>query len=192
MQLRVLPLLLAVVVGAPACKPPPAPTPTTAATALPLTAAPAAPVLVYLVRHAEKAVVPGDDPPLSKAGTERAEALDAMLAHAGVTHIFATQYGRTLQTIDPLARRQGLVVETIKAGDDETQLDALRALPGGSVAVVAGHSNTIPGLVRKLGGQAPDLTDTQYDRLFLVALVRTATATRATSTQLRYGYPSPD
>ncbi len=168
------------------------PAPDTASGASALTVARAAPTLVYFVRHAEKALDQGDDPQLTPAGTERAQALDALLRQARVTHLYSTPYKRTQATLAPLATRLGLTVVTIGAKDDRAQLDALRALPPGSVAVVAGHSNTVPGMVRDLGGAAPELDDAHYDRLFLVALARTGTTTRATTTELRYGATSPD
>ncbi len=55
-------------------------------------------------------------------------------------------------------------------------ISALRDLPPGSRAVVAGHSNTIPGLVSGLGGQLEGLDDRghiphdDYDRLIHVVL----------------------
>jgi len=53
----------------------------------------------------------------------------------------------------------------------------LLELPAGSVAVVAGHSNTIPALATLLGGtilgteataQGPMLSDSEYGRLFVL------------------------
>jgi hypothetical protein len=51
----------------------------------------AAPVVVVLVRHAEKAASPADDPGLSQEGRARAEALAAALAEADVDAIVVTQ-----------------------------------------------------------------------------------------------------
>jgi broad specificity phosphatase PhoE len=187
---RLLVLLLLVLS---ACsKAPPAasssPAPTAAASAAVTPAA--APAQVFLVRHAEKALDQGEDPDLTPAGQARAEALAATLAHAGITHLFATEYRRTQRTLEPLATRLGLTVVVVPAKDSAGQLARLRELPPGAVAVVAGHSNTIPGLVRGLGARAQDLTDADYDRLFALALTRTATSVRASAAQLRYGAPS--
>ena len=143
----------------------------------------AAPVAVFLVRHAEKAAEGGEDPGLSERGRARAEALATLLSRAHVTHLFASEFKRAVETLAPLAKRTALEVTTIPAKDAARQLGALRALPAGSVAVVAGHSNTIPGLVCDLGsGRAPAeldcspagrrLPEDAYDRLFLVLLPR--------------------
>lgn len=163
------------------------------------------PVAVFFVRHAETAQsttgATGDedpDPGLSEAGEERARALDRLLSRAGVTHLFASQYRRAQQTLRPLEERTGHETLVIRAQQPEDQLRALRELPGGSIAVVAGHSNTIPGLVCDLDGATPDLDCSasgrrfehhEYDRLYLVILPpAAATAAFAPRTlALRYG-----
>ena len=79
----------------------------------------------------------------------------------------------------------------VPAGEMPDLIDALRNLPDGSVAVVAGHSNTVPQIVARLGGEVRDLTrrgfieDSTYDRLFVVTLpVDDDTATQ--TIELRY------
>src|SRR3990172_10984027 len=61
------------------------------------------PTTVVVVRHAEKAAVPGDDPPLSEAGHARARALRAALADASVTAVVVSPRIRTHETARPLA-----------------------------------------------------------------------------------------
>jgi phosphohistidine phosphatase SixA len=189
-RLRLVLALLALAAcskGPPPTAPASSPAPGAASAAL---APAAAPAQVFLVRHAEKALDQGEDPDLTPAGQARAEALAAVLAHAGVTHLFATEYRRTQRTLEPLATRLGLTVVVVPAKDSAAQLARLRELSPGAIAVVAGHSNTIPGLVRGLGARAQDLTDADYDRLYAVALTRTTTGARATAAELRYGAPS--
>lgn len=132
---------------------------------------PAHPRTVILVHHAEKQAAGGDNPPLSDAGAARAFALARHLEHAGVTHLFATEFRRTMDTLAPLAKATGLNVASIPARDSPALLAALSKLAPGSVAVVAGHSNTIPALVRSLVADArsiPDLGDGDHDRLYIV------------------------
>jgi phosphohistidine phosphatase SixA len=135
--------------------------------------------VVIVVRHTEKAKDDPKDPTLSDEGKERARRLDELLAGERVTHLFATHYRRTQLTLAPLAERIGKKVVVFDANDKTSLLEALRALPGGSVAVVAGHSDTVPGIVRALGGEVrgvsetgegPKLEDHAYDRLFIVIL----------------------
>ena len=73
------------------------------------------PVLV-LVRHADKAAQPADDPPLTAAGAKRAQDLAAALRNAGVTAIITTQLRRTRETAQPLATALGLVPEAVSVG----------------------------------------------------------------------------
>ncbi len=137
------------------------------------------PTTVFLLRHAEKGTDDARDPELSETGTLRAESLALLLEHAGVTHLYASEFRRTQATLAPLAKLFGLEVEVVSARSPDDQVAALRALPAGSVAVVAGHSNTTPTLVRGLGGEAGRLTSSrsgeaigkdEYGRLFVVVL----------------------
>lgn len=128
------------------------------------------PRTIVLVRHAEKAAEPKEDPNLTEAGAARAKRLSEMLQKSGVTHIFATEYQRTQQTVSLLSVASGVNVQVVPARSPDTLLSALDSLPRGSVAVVAGHSNTVPALVEKLtGGQSKlKLEDAEYDRFFVV------------------------
>jgi len=159
---------------------------------------PEQPVTVVLVRHAETAGstrTGGSDPQLSPEGEARAAALAHLLAASGATHVFTSELTRTRATAAPLAEQLGLKVETVPARDGEQQLELLRALEPGSVALVVGHSNTVPALVEGLGGSGsfvahekygPMLAHEEYDRLFVVTLPGVAGAT-ASTLELRYG-----
>jgi phosphohistidine phosphatase SixA len=155
------------------------------------------PVTVVFVRHAETAgpTRGGGDPPLSDAGRARAATLARALADSAVTHLFTSQALRCRDTLGPLAATFGLVPTTIPAGETERQIGALRALPPGSLAVVAGHSNTIPQLVTALGGEMGGLVDDpQYGRVIrdadygrMVVVVLGGDGIAAASIELRYG-----
>ena len=85
-------------------------------------AAPAAarstPTTIILVRHAEKAAIPSDDPPLSPAGEARSLALLDALRDAGVQAVVTTQLQRTRLTAAPLARELGLTPEVVPVSGD--------------------------------------------------------------------------
>lgn len=154
-----------------------------------------APTIVFLLRHAEKALSPPKDPPLTEAGAARATALAELLAEAGVTHLFASEFERTQKTVAPLATRLRKPVTVIAASNPDELAAQLRALPSGSVAVVAGHSNTIPALVRTLGGardgvldgttqgnSGEQFPDDEYGRLIELVLEPAAAAARDAAT----------
>ena len=138
--------------------------------------------VVYVVRHAERA--PGDDgPPLAEAGLARARLLARMLADAELTGVFSTDYARTRETAHPVASGHGLSVE-IYDPDEADRLVARLRRSGGRHLVV-GHSNTVPELVRLLGGEPGlPIADGEYDRLYVVVL-----GERSASALLRYGEP---
>lgn len=157
-------------------------------------------ITIFLVRHAEKAVDGSSDPGLLRAGEERAEALAHALGAARVTHLYSTDYRRTVETLTPLAARTGLAVARYDPSALPRLVDELRGLEPGSVAVVAGHSNTTPVLYEALGGRnAADLDaktkgamlpEEAYDRLYEVVLLRDEReeATRCVAAlELRYG-----
>lgn len=132
--------------------------------------------LVFVVRHAERAdmAAPGEqmqaqtDPMLSAAGYSRAQKLAGMLADAGVTAIYATEYRRTQDTAGPLASRLGLEVATIGARDQDSLLERLRTTHADDVVLLVGHSNTVPAIVKAFGGPEFTLGESEYDSLFVV------------------------
>ena len=154
-------------------------------------------VTVIAVRHAEKGKVDPRDPALTEAGEERARELARMLSKSGVTHVFSTPYHRTRSTVAPLAKLMELEVAEYSPRDMAAFAKKLTQLPSGSVALVAGHSNTTPGLVLAMGGEiteleshngTPVLGEDQFDRLFVTTLP--PNGQRAKTLELRYGEAS--
>ena len=128
------------------------------------------PKIVVLVRHAERAEEPKADPVLSEDGVKRAERLAAMLRFSGVTHLVASEFQRTQQTLAPLALAASVRVQVAKAADSAAAQSAVETLPRGSLIVIAGHSNTVPAIAKLLtGGNAEiKMAETDFDRLFVV------------------------
>lgn len=125
------------------------------------------PYTLYIVRHAEKRE--GDlDPALTSDGYQRALGLSQILRHTGVEAIYSTYYRRTTGTALPLARELGLPVQFYSADEEEALLTMLHEQ--GQTALVVGHSNTVPALVRALGGDAEDMDESQFGDLFQVRL----------------------
>ena len=148
--------------------------------------------IVFVVRHAERAPLPagqppargmmGEDPPLSASGQDRARRLAAMLASAGIAHIFTTEYQRTRQTAAPIAERTNIKPVMGAAKDPQPFIDQIQKASGN--VLVVGHSNTIPDLLKRLGiNQAITIADNEYDNLFVV--VRHGTG-EPTLIRLRY------
>lgn len=107
------------------------------------------------------------DPELSEAGRARAESLARMLKDAGITAIFTTQYKRTKQTAEPLAKVLGLSVTEVHAKEPGAVAEKIDAQPGN--VLVVGHSNTVPEVLQALGiPSAPAIAETEFDNLFIV------------------------
>jgi phosphohistidine phosphatase SixA len=150
---------------------------------------------VILVRHAEKADMPVDNPPLIHEGQERAKALATLAKDAGVTAILTTQYARTRETAEPAAAALHITPEVVRAGGasaaQHVQEVARKILNEhrGQVVLVVEHSNTIPAIVAALGAPEPmAICDSQYDLVYTVVV---PAGSAATVTRSRYGEPSP-
>jgi broad specificity phosphatase PhoE len=136
----------------------------------------AEPAVVVLVRHAEKAAAPADDPPLTVEGNARAAALAAALADVRIDAVVTTQFVRTQRTAAVAAADRRLTPLVIEAGRDAAAhvtavAAAVRARPAGEAVLVVGHSNTVPAIIGALGGPTlPALCDTEYSNLFVLLL----------------------
>lgn len=135
----------------------------------------AAPQLVILVRHAEKAVEPREDPALSEAGSARAKALAQALADTKVGAVLTSPLRRTRDTGAPTAEAADIQPQAIgfeggTAAHVAAVAAAVRAQAADTVLVV-GHSNTIPAIVAALGGpKLADFCESSFSHLLLLRL----------------------
>ena len=128
----------------------------------------AAPV-VFIVRHAEKASTGGKDPDLSVQGQKRADALAHILKDSQITSVFVTEFKRTQETAAPTARAAHVSPTVIPANDIGALVEKLRALNGN--ALVVGHGNTIPDLLKALGIATPvSIPEDDYTEIFAVLI----------------------
>lgn len=137
--------------------------------------------VLILVRHAER-VDESRDADLNDAGRARARALAAMLKDAGIQAIYSTDYRRTLETVKPTAESTSKLIEVYDGDNLEDFAKDLRARD--RRALVVGHSDTTPELVKLLGGEpgspiAPD----EYDRMYILTLSADG---KASTTLLRF------
>jgi phosphohistidine phosphatase SixA len=147
------------------------------------------PLTVVLVRHAEKATTPPDDPGLSDRGKRRAKALDAMLASAAVTAVYASEAARTQLTVKPLADRLHLEINHTFAAAQPQELAQAILKGKDRVALVVGHSNRVPQIIQALGGgPVPVIEDAwEFDNLYVVTIYAPG---KASTVRLHYGEPS--
>ena len=113
---------------------------------------------VFLVRHAEQALLGGmmdGDPPLTEEGSKRAQALAGVLKNAGVTAIYVTEYTRSRETADPTAKNLNLTPVVVTKDDIASLAERLRTQHSQDTVMVVAHSDTIPALLKLWGHPDP-------------------------------------
>ena len=154
------------------------------------------PKTVFLIRHAEKEDEPRQDPPLKKEGVARAQELARLLGGAGVKSIYTSQFARTKLTAEPLATKLGLTTTVISLKSNPTNprliaeestaevVDKIMERPGENVLLV-GHSNSVPDVIKMLGGDVvPTIDERKFDDLFIVTVYAKG---KAKVTHIKYG-----
>jgi broad specificity phosphatase PhoE len=128
---------------------------------------------VILVRHAElqgAAMAEPKNLPLSEAGAQRAQRLASVLKDSGVSAIYVTDFARTQETADPLAKALGQQPTVLPKGDPKEMAERLRARHGTQTVLLVGHTDTLPGLMRALGYPADVKIEAQdYGNIFVLA-----------------------
>jgi len=141
------------------------------------------PLVVFLVRHAEKTDA-GKDPELSEDGKTRAGVLAEVLRSAKIDHVYSTDFIRTRDTAAPVAKEAG--VEVGKYDPKDLAGFAKKLKDAGGRVLVVGHSNTTPELTKLLGGDpGTEINEKgEYDRLYILTIGKDGTVNSAL---LRYG-----
>ena len=142
------------------------------------------PLVVFLVRHAEK-VDDSKDPALTAAGKERSSTLATVLQDSKIQYVHSTNYVRTKTTAAPIAEKLALKINIYDT--NEMPGFAQRLKEQGGRHLIVGHSNTTPKLVQLLGGKPGSIiNDSEYDRLYILNKLENG----ETSTVLiRFGNP---
>lgn len=140
------------------------------------------PVTVYLVRHAERADEPRQDPPLTEKGVLRSQELARVLGNANVKMIITSQFLRTKATAEPIAKKLNVTATSIslslnsanprQIAEQSTAEVTNKILEnGGGSVLVVGHSNSIPDVIKMLGGDVtPVIDEKKFDDLFVVTV----------------------
>ena len=127
---------------------------------------------VILVRHAEKKDEPQNkDPDLSPAGVARARELVRMFGGSGISAIYASQYKRTQQTVQPLAEKLNVRVVTVDTKKTPELVKEILGNTTGRTIFIAGHNNTVPEIIAALGGpKMPIIPETEFDNLYILTV----------------------
>jgi 2,3-bisphosphoglycerate-dependent phosphoglycerate mutase len=150
---------------------------------------------VFLVRHAEKATTPPEDPPLTEAGNLRSQQLARLLEQAGIKAIYTSQFLRTKQTAEPLAKSLGITPTLVplkmnpsnpREISQQSFKDIIEKIHerAGDAALVVGHSNTVPEVIKMLGAdKAVAIDEREFNNLFIVTVYAKG---KAHVTRLKY------
>ncbi len=129
--------------------------------------------IIVLVRHSEKdaSVANNPDPDLSAEGRERAQRLVKLVNKYRTSEIFSTNYKRTRQTAEPLAKKRNKEIQTYDPAKVAEMVTQMLASKTGRYLVV-GHSNTIPALANLLAKKEVfrNLLDTEYGVFWVIRL----------------------
>jgi 8-oxo-dGTP diphosphatase len=112
---------------------------------------------LYLVRHAKAGsrsgwVGPDEARPLSKSGREQAQGIKRALAEWPIKRILSSPYVRCIETVQPLATKLGLPVETtpllVEGLDSRPAIELLASVPDHTV--LCSHGDLIPTVIEAL------------------------------------------
>ena len=124
----------------------------------------------YLIRHSEK-VDASKNPDLSEIGLKRAESWNKILQDVKFDAVFSTDFKRTIQTANPVARRLNLQIKIYNP--NTLDLTEFKKETLGKKVLIVGHSNSTPEFVNKLINQKvySQIDDTVFGNLYLVTII---------------------
>jgi phosphohistidine phosphatase SixA len=126
---------------------------------------------IILVRHAEKADATSQDPELSAEGKQRAERLVKVAGKYKPGAFYSTNFKRTRDTLAPLAAKRKKTVETYDARKPAELLDLITKSKI-KRHIVAGHSNTVPGLANFIAKKDvfKNLDESEYGVIWVIRM----------------------
>jgi phosphohistidine phosphatase SixA len=143
--------------------------------------------VVFIVRHAETEGAADPDPALSVDGRERAARLAKVLSQAkaerGLDAIFASEFRRTQQTVEPLSEAFKLRINLVPSATWSDLPKRIKRQHRGEYVLVAGSSNTVPQLVEALAGEQVTIREDEFDSVFVIFLPQIS---RTKVVRLRY------
>jgi broad specificity phosphatase PhoE len=133
---------------------------------------------IVVIRHAEKELDSIEDPPLSAAGEARAALLARMLGDpqpgSRIDAIYSTPLRRSRATVEPLAVRLRLEIQSTGAANPQQIAAKVLAEHRGQRVLVVGHSNTVPPIVSALSGgrKVAPMGEIEFGTMYIVSVPR--------------------
>ena len=113
---------------------------------------PLAPPNIYVMRHLNTPAG-ATDPDLTNDGQRNAELLVNWFKRDRPAVIYVSSTKRAQQTAAPLARSLNLVPKVYDPADTPALIAAVKGET--RTVLIVGHSNTVPDIIERLGGQRP-------------------------------------
>ena len=107
---------------------------------------------IYVMRHLNTPAG-ATNPDLTPEGQAAAQALAAWFAKDPPSVIYVSSTKRAQQTAAPTALRYGVTPKVYDPADSDALVVSVLRETG--TVLVVGHSNTVPDIVEKLGGERP-------------------------------------
>lgn len=125
---------------------------------------------IYIVRHAEKDLSDKENPnpDLSDEGKQRAERLLTELKKVKFSAAYSTPYKRTQQTLQPVAEYNKIGTMNYDPRNNQKLVEEILSTHSNETVIIAGHSNTIPGLLEAFGAKVPfeTIPEEDYSNIF--------------------------
>lgn len=126
---------------------------------------------IILIRHAEKADATSQDPELSAEGKQRAERLVKVGGKYKPGAFYSTNFKRTRDTLAPLAAKRK---KTVAIYDPRKPAELLDLITKSKIKrhIVAGHSNTVPGLANFIAKKDvfKNLDESEYGVIWVIRM----------------------
>ena len=144
---------------------------------------------IILVRHAEKASE-DKDPELTDDGKARALELKYILKHVKLDAVYSTDFKRTRETVDTVAKSKGLPVLIYDHKNNDFINTVIKKHRGGKI-LISGHSNSTPHQINLITGKKTfnKLDEKIYDNIFIVTITK---AKEISILRLRFGKHTPE
>ncbi len=126
---------------------------------------------IILVRHAEKADATSQDPELSAEGKLRAERLVKVGGKYKPGAFYSTNFKRTRDTLAPLAAKRK---QQVAIYDPRKPAELLDLITKSKIKrhIVAGHSNSVPGLANFIAKKDvfKNLDESEYGVIWIIRM----------------------
>ncbi len=152
------------------------------------------PTTVYIVRHAEKAGSPVNDPVLTSDGQQRAQALKESLKDASIDAIIVSDLQRTQLTAQPLADHLNLQPIVIAVKPPATPEQYIQNVVNeitenwkGRDVLVVSHNTLLQPIAENLGSPSIGVINEEsgYDQFFVIIKPRRSETSKFV--HVRYG-----